>query len=246
MADIFQEVDEDVRRERLIELWKRYGPPVLIGLGVVLIAWAGWDYWRGEQEKQRLAEATAFAEVAQSAIGATPEEAAAAYGAAAPSLGPGYATLARLREAGALAVAGKRAEAVAAYDAVAADEAADAKLRGLAALQAAIHAYGHDTDDRMLDRLEPLAVPGRPWYFSATELLALMAIDGGDTDSARAHLVALRDDPQAPAATRTRAQELLAVVGPEPEPEVADDEAGADDAAADGDQSGDAAGANGP
>lgn len=240
MADIFQEVDEDVRRERLIELWKRYGPPVLIGLGVVLIAWAGWRYWQGEEEKRRLAEATAFAEVAQSVIGTTPEEAAEAYGAAAPALGPGYATLARLREAGALAIAGKRAEAVAAYDAVAADEMADEKLRGLASLQAAIHGYGHDTDDQMFDRLEPLAVPGRPWYFSATELLALMAIDNGDKDSARAHLIALRDDPQAPPATRTRAQELLSVVGPEPEPETVDEEIPEDAAGAE------VPGANGP
>ncbi len=44
MADIFSEVDEEVRRERLKQLWDRYGI-FLIALAVLIVAGIG--AWRG-------------------------------------------------------------------------------------------------------------------------------------------------------------------------------------------------------
>ena len=55
MSDIFDEVDEDVRRERFTKLWERYGNlvialAVLVVLGVA--GWRGYDYWRTKQAEQ--------------------------------------------------------------------------------------------------------------------------------------------------------------------------------------------------
>ena len=44
MADIFHEVDEEVRRERLQKLWDRYSI-YLIALAVLIVAGIG--AWRG-------------------------------------------------------------------------------------------------------------------------------------------------------------------------------------------------------
>ena len=48
MADIFHEVDEEVRRERLRQIWERYS--LLIVAAAVLVvaaiaAWQGYEYW---------------------------------------------------------------------------------------------------------------------------------------------------------------------------------------------------------
>ena len=39
MSDIFQEVEEDVRRERYEQIWKQYGNYILAAAGVVVLAY---------------------------------------------------------------------------------------------------------------------------------------------------------------------------------------------------------------
>ena len=52
MADIFHEVDEEVRRERLQKLWERYSI-YIIGLAVLIVvaigAWRGYEYWEAKK-----------------------------------------------------------------------------------------------------------------------------------------------------------------------------------------------------
>ena len=56
MADIFQEVDEEVRREQLKKLWDRYGI-VVIAAAVLIIAgvagYRGYQYWLAKQAASR-------------------------------------------------------------------------------------------------------------------------------------------------------------------------------------------------
>ena len=52
MADIFQEVDEEVRRERLIKLWQQYGN-LIIALCILIVAavggWRGYEWWQNRK-----------------------------------------------------------------------------------------------------------------------------------------------------------------------------------------------------
>ena len=48
MSDIFQEVDEEVRREQLKKLWDRYGNYVVVAAFLVVAgvaAWRGYSWW---------------------------------------------------------------------------------------------------------------------------------------------------------------------------------------------------------
>ena len=66
MADIFQEVDEEVRRDKAVEFWKKYQNAIIAAAVLVVLATAGYRYWRyetkagaqaaGAQFQQRLAE----------------------------------------------------------------------------------------------------------------------------------------------------------------------------------------------
>ena len=52
MSDVFQEVQEEYRRQQLAELWKKYSVPAIAGAVVLVLGLAGyqgWSYWRGEQ-----------------------------------------------------------------------------------------------------------------------------------------------------------------------------------------------------
>ena len=52
MADIFHEVDEEVRRERLQKLWERYNV-LIIAVAVLIVAgiggWRGYQWWLDKQ-----------------------------------------------------------------------------------------------------------------------------------------------------------------------------------------------------
>jgi hypothetical protein len=52
VADIFQEVDEEVRREQLKKLWERHGHYV-VALAVLIVlavaAWRGYEYWQAKK-----------------------------------------------------------------------------------------------------------------------------------------------------------------------------------------------------
>ena len=53
MADIFQEVDEDLRRDRATALWRRYGKYVVAAAVVLVLATAGWSGYRHYRDQQR-------------------------------------------------------------------------------------------------------------------------------------------------------------------------------------------------
>ena len=46
MSDIFREVEEDVRRERLEKLWKAYGNYAIAGLVLLFAGIGGWQFWQ--------------------------------------------------------------------------------------------------------------------------------------------------------------------------------------------------------
>lgn len=207
MSDIFNEVDEEVRRERLKKLWERYGivfiaAAVLFVLGVA--GWRGYDWWI----TQKSAEAgAAFESATTLAEQGKTDEALAAFGRVAKEGTAGYATLARLREAGELAKSDPKA-AVAAYDGLAADSRLGRLMQDLAAIRAAFLLADSASPDEMRRRLEPLAAPDGVFRHSARELLALSAWRANDPTGLKRWSDAIASDAETPAAIRSRVEVL--------------------------------------
>jgi hypothetical protein len=215
VADIFQEVDEEVRRERLQKLWQRYGN-LLIAACVLIVAgigaWRGYDYW---QAKKAGETGAAFEQAAILAETGKHKDAEAAFAKIATDGTAGYRVLARLREAGELAQTDKNA-AVNAYDALADDKSVGAAIQDLAAVRAGYLLVDTAPYSQMLTRLEPLTAPDRTFRHSARELLALSAWKAGDVSAARKWTDMMMADPGTPGGTRSRAQilsELIAANG---------------------------------
>ena len=215
MADIFQEVDEEVRRERLKKLWQRYGNYAIAGCLLVIVAVGGWRGYEWWQTKRAAEAGAAFEQAVTLAESGKHEEAEAAFAKLAADGTAGYRVLARLREAAQLARTDRKA-AVSAYDEIAADKSAGQVIRDLAAVRAGFLLIDSSSYGDIRARLEPLTGPDRTFRHSARELLALSAWKDGDMGAARQWTDMIAADPQTPPGTRSRAEvlsELIAASG---------------------------------
>jgi hypothetical protein len=211
VADIFHEVDEEVRRERLQKLWDRYSI-YIIGLAVLIVAaigaWRGYEYW---QAKQAAAAGAAFESALSLSEQGKHAEADAAFAKIAADAPPGYRTLARMRAAAELALT-KAADAVKAYDELAADASLGSTLQDLAAVRAGMLMVDSAPLADMRRRLDPVAEPGHAFRHNARELLALSAWRNHDFTAARRYLDMITNDAESPPGTRARSDVLAALI----------------------------------
>jgi hypothetical protein len=210
LSDIFQEVDEEVRREQLKKLWDRYG--ILVVIAAVLVV-AGIGAWRGYQwwEAKKAAEAGAAFEAASTlADSGKHGEAEAAFAKVAADGTAGYRHLARLREAAEIAQGDAKA-AIAVYDKIAADGSVGPVLQDLAALRSGALLLDTASFAEARQRLEPLTGDDRTFRHTARELLVLSAWRAGDSTAAKRWFDMIIADVQTPAATRSRVEMLMAL-----------------------------------
>ena len=213
MADIFQEVDEDLRRDRASALWRRYGKFVLAGAVVLVLATAAWSGWRHYRNQQQLEAGTKFTQALILANQGQDEAAGKAFAEVAGGSASGFAMLGRLETANLKARAGDRPGAIAIYEAVAADSSVPEPYRQGALLLAVMNAADSGDPKALADRLQPLAADGSPWRHSARELQAVLAQKAGDLARARTLLQSLADDAQAPQGVKQRAGEMMRAIG---------------------------------
>ena len=209
--DLFREVDEEVRQEQYLKLWKQYG---VYFVGVVLAAiliTVGVVVWRDMQQSER--EANGEDLLSAIAVGEDRQDEALDRLAVLGEHGTkGYRLLARLREGALLSQSGDARGAVAIYDAVAADNGHDQIYRDLAKLLAVSHGMSILDRGEIEDRLAPLLNDDNTWRYSARELVATAMMASGDTAAAREAFQMLVDDVQAPSGVRARAAEMLAIM----------------------------------
>jgi hypothetical protein len=211
VADIFQEVDEEVRREQLKKLWDRYGI-YLIALAVLILAavggWRFYQYWEAQKAAQAGAQFEQAAALSEQGKHSEAEAAFAKIAAQAPA---GYRTLARFRAASELANSDAKA-AVAAYDQIAADSSVGLSLQDAASLRAAMLLVDTAPFADLRARLEPMTEPTRTFHHTAREMLALSAWRNGDAASAKRYIDMINNDTETPQSTRSRIEVLAALI----------------------------------
>lgn len=213
MSELFDEVDEEVRRDQLKKLWDQYSIYIVAGALLIIAAVGG---WRGYQylEARKAAEAgAAFDKAVELSEQNKHSEAEAAFAELAAKAPSGYRTLARLRTAA--EAAGRDPQAAAKlYDDIAADRSVGAPEQDLARVRAAGLLLETSTYPNMLQRLEPATAPGATFRHTARELLALSAWRTNDTTAARKWLDLIANDGETPPSLRSRAEALQALLPP--------------------------------
>jgi hypothetical protein len=211
VTDIFQEVDEEVRREQLKKLWDRYQNYIVAGIILILAAVGGWRGYEWWEAKQAAETGTAFEAALNLSEEGKHADAEAAFAKIAAEGTANYRGLAQLRQAAELAQRDPKA-AIVVYGKMADDRSVDPALKDLAGVRAGSLLIDEAAFNEARSRLEPLATEGRPYRHTARELLALAAWRSGDAAAAKRWFDLVVTDIQTPPGTRTRVEMLIALV----------------------------------
>lgn len=209
---LLREVEEELRRERLEKIWKEYGTYLLGAAMAVVLGVLAYKFWESRHIAAAQGTGAAYEEALLLLNDKKDGSAEKEFEKIVADGAGGYRALAQLQVAGAQMKQGKKAEALATYDALAEDKSADAMLRGFAQLQAAGLRIGEADFTDIENRLNPLMADDSPWRYSARELLGLAAFKAGKTADARAILTPLFVDQATPQSITERAQIVMAEI----------------------------------
>jgi hypothetical protein len=206
--NLFQEVQEDLERQKLEALWKKYGPLIIIAaLGIVISTASSTAYrsWKADRDRRvttALLSATRASADASKNIDSIQKFAD-------ENAGSNEASMALLR-AGALALdAEDRLKAIQFFDKVAADAKADPAFRQLGELLSVQAQLDSGTPAELSARLQPLTAGDAAWRYSALEAQATLALRAGERKKAEDIFSELSKDPHAPRSLAARASDLL-------------------------------------
>jgi hypothetical protein len=213
VSELFDEVDEDVRRDQLKKLWDQYSIYVVAGALLIIASVGGWRGYQYLEAKKAAEAGSAFDKAIELSEANKHTEAEVAFADLAAKAPSGYRTLARLRVAAEAASRDPQAAAKL-YDEVAADRSVGALEQELARVRAAGLLLETATYPAMLTRLEAAAGAGASFRHTARELLALSAWRANDTTAARQWLDLIANDGETPQGLRSRAEALQALLPP--------------------------------
>jgi hypothetical protein len=206
MADIFDEIDEDLKRDRTQALWTKYGKYVIAATAAVVLgvgASQGFSAWTRSQ-------AEAAANLYQQSLAA--DDAVAALEQNIGKLTDGYALIGKFQIAAGLAEAGDAAAAESTYLAIAEDSSVAPLYRDAALMLSAMNAPDARAAGELQTRIAPLADGVGPWKAMALELSAALDLRDGNTDAALSKLEMIIELAEVSADLRQRAARLINIL----------------------------------
>jgi hypothetical protein len=212
MSDNFlREIDEEVRRDKAADLWKKYGNLVIVLLALLVVAVGGWRFWQYRQEQAAHAVSARLEESLKASRENRGEDAEKTLTDLAKEGSDGYRLVASFRLA-AEAARREPADGARAFDALANDATVEQVFRDLARIRSNLLKVDSVPYAEIRAAVEPLAAPAGTWRHTAREILGLSALKGGNLDEAGRWFDQIVVDPQAPQGLRQRADLYLGLV----------------------------------
>ncbi|MGF6861350.1 hypothetical protein ABIE69_001922 [Rhodobacteraceae bacterium MBR-64] len=204
------EVTEEVRRDKMFALMRRYGwIPVLIV--VLAVGGAAINEWNKARNRE---DARAYGDAVLAAIG-TEDAQARATALAALATDGDRAAIAGFLAATAAQQAGDTAAALAELATLAADNSLPQSYRQLAILKRVVIGGTDLPLDERRAALQQLATPGQAYRPMAMEQLALLDIEAGNRDAAITRLHDILKEPNISAALQQRVSQAIVALGGE-------------------------------
>ena len=207
MADIFDEIDEEVKRDQIQLLWVRYGKIVMAAVaGIVLLVALrqGYTTWQSSQAE---ASASAYQRALKS------DDVVAALQAQRGQLTAGYAMLAQFQIAAEQAASDDFAAAEASYLALASDASVDPLYQQAATLLSVMVAPQDADVSALVARLSDLETSNGPWQAMALETGAGLALRNGNKNAAVTKYKRLMEMTDVPTGMRQRAENMIVMLG---------------------------------
>ena len=213
MSELFDEVDEEVRRDQLKKLWDQYSLYIVAAALLVIAAVGGWRGYEYVEAKKAAEAGDAFNKAVELSEQNKHTEAEAAFTDIAARAPSGYRMLARFRAAAEAANRDPKAAAKM-FDDIAADRSVGTEQQALARIRAAGLVLDTANYSEMLQRLQGDTAPEATFRHAARELLALSAFRTNDASAARQWLDMISLDGETPPSLRSRAEALQALLPP--------------------------------
>ena len=203
MSDIFREVEEDVRREKLEKFWKAYGDYVIALVALIILGIAGFELWQRYQANQRDKAALAFSAAQRIS---DPKRAADAFADLAKTAPGGYRLVARLEQANSMLAAGQHDTAVALYKEIANED--QGGIGTVARLRAGWATVETASRSDLQTLLAPVETASNSWKPMADEIFAYSDYRNHDLAKAAQEFDALAVNPAAPGLLKQRAHAM--------------------------------------
>ena len=212
MADLFQEIDDELRQDKASRLWRVYGKYVVAAAIVVIISVGGYKFWKQKQlddgEKASIAYETALARSAsgdyKGAIDQLNEEEIGTVA--------GYAALSQMQKANLAMKINDFEAALITFKEIAEHDNYPRSIKEWASFRYAAVRVEKQIDSNASSDLDSLITTDSPWRFLAKEIKAIKEIETGNKSGAKAIFSELADDENAPERLRVRAAEFLKIL----------------------------------
>ncbi|MBA3898417.1 MAG: tetratricopeptide repeat protein [Sphingomonadaceae bacterium] len=208
-----REVDEELRRDRMVGVWKRWGRWIVAGVIAALALLAGGIWWNNHRDAQAGVEGEQLATALEDLSSGKQAGLEPKFRALAASKSDGTRAAAALTLADMAMVKGDLRGAARQFGAIAADASLDKPYRDLALIRQTAAEYDTLPPAQVVARLKPLAMPGNPWFGTAGELTGIAYMRMNQPQLAAALFKALAADPGVPETIRSRVVQLAGILG---------------------------------
>ena len=206
MADIFDEIEEELKKDKAQLLWARYGKFVISAVVAIVLAVGSAQGYKAWKTKQAAAAANAY----QLAIGS--DDVVASLSAAMADFTDGYEMLAQFRVAAAKAADGDSDGAVADYMMLAENKAINPLYQQAALLLAVMNAPTGTDPKQSQDQLATLTAAPGPWQGLALEQSAALDLERNDQAAALDKFESILGLAEISPELRQRASQLVQIL----------------------------------
>jgi hypothetical protein len=208
-----REVDENLRRDQMRDMAKAYGKWIVAAVILFLLAIGGYLYWQSRQQEQASQEAETMSAALDKAESGNVKGALADLAPIGQSSSDVNRASAELARAALALRQNDRKTAADIYRALAADDGLPQPYRDVATIRGTMTEYDSLKPDEVIARLSPLAEPGKPFFGSAGELVAMAMLAKGDRAGAGQLFARIAADPKVPQTIRMRAVQIAGSLG---------------------------------
>lgn len=209
----FQEVEENLRRDRMTDFFKNYGMWVALAVILFLAAVGGWIYWQNQRSRAAAEQSEQLHALITDIAAGRNQTVPQRIDQLEKSHSDAVRASATLTGAAVALEQNKRTDAITMYRELANDKGMAQPYRDIANLRLTALEFDTIKPEEVVARLEPLAKAGNPWFGSAGEMTALALMKQGKNAEAGRLFAAIAADQQVPSSIRSRAVQVAGTLG---------------------------------
>ena len=205
--EFVREVDEDIKEEQRIKLWKKVFPYVVsVSLGIIIFT-SGYVFWNNYTESLNQQLGDDFTAAVQLANEEDLDASIVALNRIVDEGSDGYVTLAKMKKASILIQRGELDAGLNIYLDLERN-AVDQSFRDIASILYVLNSMDSEDPQGLLDKINKLE-SSKIWRSSALEMKAFLKLKQNKMEEARETFEAILNLPSTPSSLSTRAKNML-------------------------------------